>query len=176
MPRAPPAQMFPSRSSNRASMPPSPRRSFSSNSDVPAELIRKSPRAVPTHTLASRSCNKVRTWTLPRSGSATSTNRVPFQRNTPPSVPTHTSFAPTGRRQLIFVYGRPLAAATACPWANAKTPEFSVPNQTPPSGVVPREMMGGDPGKRSGFASCSILPFWNMRVPPTRSDSNTCPF
>src|SRR6476646_9991372 len=53
-PRAPPIQRFPSRSSNRTLIPPSPRSSFSSENEMPFALMRSSPRVVPTQISESR--------------------------------------------------------------------------------------------------------------------------
>src|SRR5712692_6528370 len=53
-PRAPPIQRFPSRSWNRALIPPSPRSTFSSENEMPFPLMRSSPRVVPTHIIEER--------------------------------------------------------------------------------------------------------------------------
>src|SRR6266550_5863745 len=132
-PPAPPIQRFPSRSSNRALIPPSPRSSFSSENEMPFPLMRSSPRVVPTHLFESRSRRRLKTWTLPRNdGNSTRRKPLPFPRYKPLSVPTHNSPLPIASRQLIFRSGNPALTWEARPPARKKRPSPSVPSQILP--------------------------------------------
>src|SRR5216684_5335248 len=128
-PRAPPIQRFPSRSSNRALIPPSPRSSFSSENETPFSLMRSSPRVVPTQIFESRSRRRLKTWTLPRNdGNSSRRKLVAFPRYKPVSVPTHNS-SPIGSRQLTFRSDNPALTRVARPPVRTKRPSPSVPSQ-----------------------------------------------
>ncbi len=140
-PRAPPIQRFPSRSSTRTLIPPSPRSSLSSENEVPFSLMRSSPRVVPTQIFESRSRRMLKTWTLPRNG-GNLTRRKPLLF---PPVPTHNSSA-IGSRQLIFRSDNPVLTFVSCPPVSRKRPSPSVPIQILPSAVSAREITGGEAG------------------------------
>src|SRR5258705_10762259 len=145
-PRAPPIQRFPSRSSNRTLIPPSPRSSFSSENEMPFPLMRSSPRVVPTHIFESRSRRRLKTSTLPRNdGNSIRRKSLPFPRYKPVSVPTH-HYPPIGSKELIFRSGNPALTLVARPPVRKKRPSPSVPNQTLPSAVSAMEITGGEDG------------------------------
>src|ERR1700760_4445538 len=145
-PSAPPIQRFPSRSSNRTLIPPSPRSSFSSENETPFPLIRSSPRVVPTQIFESRSRSRLKTWTLPRNdGNSSRRKPVPLPRYKPVPVPTHNSL-PIGSRELIFQSGNPALTCEARPPERKKSPSPSVPSQTLPSAVSAMEITGGEEG------------------------------
>src|SRR6266436_4386586 len=143
-PLAPPIQRFPSRSSNRALIPPSPETTFSSENEIPFALMRHRPRVVPAQIFESRSRKRLKTGTLPRDdGNSRRLKPLPFPRYKPVSVPTHNSSA-IGSRQLIFRSDNPVLTFESCPPVSRKRPSPSVPIQILPSAVSAREITGGE--------------------------------
>jgi len=154
-------------------MPPSPRRSFSYNSDVTAELIRKKPCAVTDPHVGIKVMQTKSGPGVTPGGSATSTKRVRQRKHTPVCA-NHTSFARL-EEAIDFSVRQTLGGCATAVLGQCKDAESAYPTR-PPYRRSPREMRGGAPGKRSGFASCFYCSRLEYEVPPTRSDSNTCPF
>src|SRR5262249_51216715 len=129
IPRVPPTQIFPSRSSNSALTAPIGNwPSSQRETDLP--FIRSSPRAVPIQRFKSRSCNMLRIWALLKGeGNGTAVYFVPAQRNTPLSVPSQTWSSLGDNKQLILVRGNCVPTFPVLPWYTENRPEFSVPSQ-----------------------------------------------
>src|ERR1700733_375108 len=172
-PRAPPIQRFPSRSSNRTLIPPSPRSSFSAENEVPFPLMRSSPRAVPTHIFESRSRSRLRTWTLVRiDGNSSRRKPLPFPRYKPVSVPTHNSSSPIASRQLIFTSGNPALTLIGRPPAKRKRPSPRVPSQILRSAVSAMEITG-ETGKTTGAVTFCTSSAIKRNVPCATSETST---
>src|SRR4051794_12715939 len=177
MPRAPPNQRFPSRSSYKAVTAPTDRPSRCSSDATPRELTRYSPLPVPIQIFDSRSLIMARICTWFRSaGTPACVTSVPVQRTTPLSVPIHNSRLPTGRIQLIFLSGKLSTTFENLPFFRETRPASRVPIHTSPPGVSAIEITRALGAAAAADASDTNLPLLYLRASLMFPEKRASPF